>query len=147
MRVILRRALIAITLLTVPLFGGAGDVEFSLNIVEISLEPRPDPRKEARLAEWNSPMGRLMAVFQQQQAWVMRGTQPGLERVNGLAVRVKMQEGLPLELIAATVDAGIDLSAKRIEAVDWPWDEEGEPAMSLERQLSVLLGRRLTASH
>jgi hypothetical protein len=92
-------------------------------------------------------MGRLMAVFNQQQAWVMRGTQPGLERVNGLAVRVKMQQGLPLELIAANVDAGIDLSAHRVEVADWPWNEEGTPTMSLEQQLSVLLGRRLTASH
>ena len=90
-------------------------------------------------------MGRLMAVFQQQQAWVMRGTQPGLERVNGLAVRVKMQKGLPLELIAANVDAGIDLSAHRVEAVNWPWDEEGAATMSLEQQLSIMLGQRLGA--
>ena len=132
-------------MLTVPLLVGAGEVDFSLDIVEIPLEPRPDPSTEARLAEWNSPMGRLMAVFQQQQAWVMRGTQPGLERVNGLAVRVKMQKGLPLELIAANVDAGIDLSAHRVEAVNWPWDEEGAATMSLEQQLSIMLGQRLGA--
>ena len=111
-------------MLIVPTLVGAGDVDFSLNIVEIPLETRPDPRTEARLAEWNSPMGRLMAAFQQQQAWVMRGTQPGLERVNGLAVRVKAQQGLPLELVAATVDAGIDLSQQRVEASGWPWDDE-----------------------
>lgn len=134
-------------MLTMPLLAGAGEVDFSLDIVDIPLDPPPDPNTEARLAEWNSPMGRLMAVFNQQQAWVMRGTQPGLERVNGLAVRVKMQKGLPLQLIAANVDAGIDLSAHRVEATDWPWNEEGTPTMSLEQQLSVLLGRRLTASH
>ena len=127
-----------------PVVAGAGDVDFSLNIVDIPLEPRPDPRTEARLAEWNSPMGRLMAVFQQQQAWVMRGTQPGLERVNGLAVRVKAQQGLPLELVASTVDAGFDLSTRQVDLDWWPWGEKEEAGMSLEEQLSLLLGRRLT---
>ena len=132
--------------LCVTASAGAGDVDFSVNPVEIPLEPRPDPHVEARLAQWNSPMGRLMAVFQQQQAWVMRGTQPGLERVNGLAVRVKLQEGLPPEVIASTVDAGIDLSARQVD-VDWPWNDQAEPGMSLEQQISVLLGRRLNTGH
>ncbi|MCK5376509.1 MAG: hypothetical protein KAJ97_05470 [Acidobacteria bacterium] len=139
----MRRALIIIAILATPVFSGAGDVEFSLNLKSISLAPRPDPRTEARLAEWNSPMGRLTAAFNQQQAWVMRGTQPGLERVNGVAIRVKAQHGVPVEVLAATMEAGIDVSRQQVK-VDWLWRRnEEEPAMSLEEEISLLLGRRL----
>jgi len=89
-----RRILTVIVLLMAPNIAGAADVDFSLNIDQISLTPRPTPKKEAQLAVWNSPMGRLMHNFNQQQAWVMRGTMPGGERVNGLAVSVKAQNGV-----------------------------------------------------
>jgi len=139
----MRRSLIIIAILAAPMFSGAGDVEFSLDLKSISLTPRPDPRTEARLAEWNSPMGRLMAAFNQQQAWIMRGTQPGLERVNGAAIRVKMQHGVPVEVLAATMNAGIDLSRQPV-AVDFPWKlDEKKSEISLEEEISILLGRRL----
>jgi hypothetical protein len=144
---IVRRILTVVALMIAPNLAGAADVGFSLNIDQISLTPRPSPREEARLAEWNSPMGRLMHNFNQQQAWVMRGTMPGGERVNGLAVRVKVQNGLPLHMVAATTQASIDASESRIAVVRWPWStDEEEPVMSLDEQLAVLLGRRLSKS-
>jgi hypothetical protein len=130
----------------------AGETGFSLKIDEISLTPRledpgprPDPRTEARLAQWNSPMGRLMHNFNQQQAWIMRGTMPGGERVTGAAVSVKAQNGLPLRLIATTSRAAIEISERQVAVVRWPWDDDAAPpVMALDEQLSVLLGRRLT---
>jgi hypothetical protein len=150
----MRHILIIIVLLISPALCTAADVDFSLKIDEISLDPRPeppqarpDPETEARLAQWNSPMGRLMHNFNQQQAWIMRGTMPGGERVTGAAVRVKAQNGLPLQLIAISTRAAIDISEREIDVVRWPWDDDkGPPVMTLDEQLSVLLGRRLTGS-
>ena len=143
----MRRILTIIVLTIAANFAAAADVDFSLNIDKISLTPRPTPRKEAQLAEWNSPMGRLMHNFNQQQAWIMRGTMPGGERVNGLAVRVKVQNGLPINLLAATMQASTSVSESRIAVVRWPWSaDEEDPVMALDEQLSLLLGNRLTGS-
>lgn len=148
----MRHILIIVILLVSPALCTAADVDFSLKIDEISLDPRPeparakqDPKTEARLAQWNSPMGRLMHSFNQQQAWIMRGTMPGGERVTGAAVRVKAQHGLPLRLIAASTLAATDISEQKIDVVRWPWeDDKGPPVMTLDEQLSILLGRRLS---
>ena len=143
----MRRFLTVIVLMIAANFAAAADVNFSLNIDQIPLTPKPDPRKEARLAEWNSPMGRLIHNFNQQQAWMMRGTMPGGERVHGLAVKVKIQNGLPLHLLAATMQASTAISESRIGIVRWPWSTDvEEPVMSLDEQLSLLLGNRLTGS-
>ncbi len=144
----MRRILTAIALMITASVAAASDVKFSLNIDKIPLTTRPDPRKEARLAEWNSPMGRLIHNFNQQQAWMMRGTMPGGERVQGLAAKVKIQNGLPIHLLAATMQASIAVSESRIAVVRWPWSTDvDEPVMALDEQLSLLLGRRLTGSH
>ena len=144
----MRQILIVIALMIAPNLAVAADVDFSLNIDQISLTPRPSPQKEAQLAGWNSPMGRLMHNFnQQQQAWIMRGTMPGGERVNGLAVKVKAQNGLPLHVLASTMQASTNVSESRIAVVRWPWSpDEEDPVMLLDEQLSVLLGNRLSKS-
>ncbi len=143
----MRRILTAIALMITASVAAASDVKFSLNIDKIPLTTRPDPRKEARLAEWNSPMGRLIHNFNQQQAWMMRGTMPGGERVQGLAVKVKIQNGLPIHLLAATMQASTAISEARIAVVQWPWSTDvEEPVMSLDEQLSLLLGRRLSGN-
>ncbi len=124
----------------------AADIDFRIGIEDLSLAPRPDARTEARLAQWNDPMGRLMYQFNAQQSWLMRGGMPGTDRATGAVVRVKAQSGVPIHLVAANVQAGIDISSDEIEVIDWPWKEEESPAvMSLEKQLSVLLGQRLKA--
>ena len=140
----MRRTFFILVVAAAPLFAGAGDVEFSLNINNMALGTKPDLRTEARLAHWNSPMGRLMAAFQQQQAWVIRGTQPGLERVSGAVVGVKLRRGLPLEVLASSMEGGLRISEERLAVVRWPWDDSpGEPALPLDEQLSLLLGQRL----
>jgi len=140
----MRKTLILLALLSAPALSSAGDPGFSLDLDGFSFAPRPDPRTEARLAEWNSPMGRMMAVFEQQQAWVMRGTQPGLERVTGVAFRLKMQNGVPVKLLAATMEASSDVSTQPV-TFEWPWKRSDEnPQMSLEEEIAILLGQRLT---
>jgi hypothetical protein len=133
----------------------AGERDFDLDLDRISLEPppeipdqpRPDPRTEARRAMWNDPMTRWMYQLNQQQAWIMRGTMPGSDRVTGAVVSVKAQGGLPLHLVASSQLAGIDVSEQRVEMVRWPWEEdESPPVMALEEQISMLLGQRLEAA-
>jgi hypothetical protein len=122
----------------------AGDVSFSLNINNIPTTTRLDPATEARLAHWNDPMGRLLYHFNQQQAWIMRGTMPGGERVGGAAVMVKAQNGQPLTLLATTMQAGLVAAQQDLAQVRWPWiDEEAVAALPLDQQLSLELGRRL----
>ena len=130
--------------LIAPVVAGGGDVKFSLDIDKVPLTPKVDLRTQARRAEWNSPMGRLMYQFNQQQAWIMRGAMPGAERVTGLAVAVKAQNGLPLGLVAASTRAGKDLALQNLYAVRWPWiDDAAIATMPLEEQISLALGRRL----
>ncbi len=122
----------------------AGDVSFSLNINNIPTTTLRDPATEARLAQWNDPMGRLLYHFNQQQAWVMRGTMPGGERATGMAVAVKAQAGLPLQLLATQMQAGLIAGQRDLTQVRWPWiDDEALAAMPLDEQLSIELGRRL----
>ncbi len=124
--------------------AAAGDVSFSLNINNIPTTGRLDPLTEARLAQWNDPMGRLLYHFNQQQAWLMRGTMPGGDRAGGLAVAVKAQDGLPLKLLAMSMQAGLISAHQDLAEVRWPWiDDDAMAALSLEEQLSIELGRRL----
>ncbi len=124
--------------------AGAGDVSFSLNINNIPTTGRLDPQTEARLALWNDPMGRLLYHFNQQQAWLMRGTMPGGERAGGLAVAVKAQDGLPLKLLAMSMHSGLIAAQHDLAEVRWPWiDNDALAALPLDQQLSIELGRRL----
>lgn len=126
------------------LAAGAGEAEFSLNLDAFRWTTNQDARTKARLAEWNDPMGRMMYHFNQQQAWIMRGTMPGGERDSGLAVRVKAQNGLPLHLISSIIQSGLDVAQQDLVYFGprRASDEELEE-MSLEEQLTELLGRRL----
>ncbi len=141
----MRRVLIILTLtLAMTAAAGAGEISFSLNLDSIPMTLPRDPQTEARLALWNDPMNRLLYHFNQQQAWVMRGTMPGGERVSGAAVMVKAQNGLPLELLATTMKAGLTTAQQNLARVRWPWiDQEALAALPLEQQLSIELGRLL----
>jgi hypothetical protein len=112
---------------------------FSLDLEE-ALRSQ-DPRTEARLSQWNSPMGRLMHQIEQQHASLMRGSQPG--GAAGMGFRLKLQSGLDPELITTSVDTGIELYERAMEVIRWPWADEQRPVLPLEEQLSLLLGRRL----
>jgi hypothetical protein len=137
------RVLAILVLAAAPALAGAADATFSLKLDEIPLSPRPDPQTEARLALWNDPMGRLLYQFNQQQSWIMRGTMPGSDRATGAAVRIKAQPGLPLNLVATSVQAGFDMVGRQEISIPWPWRDEPAPP-PLEEQLAVLLGERLT---
>jgi hypothetical protein len=123
--------------------AAAADGEFPLRLEEELARPRVDPRTEARLAQWDSPMGRLMYDMQQQQGTLMRGGQPGGS--SGLAFRLKFQKGLSPAVMAATIDGGVELYERAVHVVRWPWKEDGGEAMPMEEQLTLLLGHRLEA--
>ena len=128
----------------IAVVADAGDVEFSLDLDGFKWLPNQDVRTRARLAEWNDPMGRMMYHFNQQQAWIMRGTMPGSERDNGVAVRVKAQNGLPLQLLAATMRGSLDIAQQDlIRFGPRKVSDEELAAMSLEEQMTGLLSRRL----
>jgi len=140
----IRRAFTVLIALLPAVAAGAGEVEFSLNLDAFRWAPNQDARTTARLAEWNDPMGRMMYHFNQQQSWIMRGTMPGAERDSGLAVRVKAQNGIPLHLIASTIQSGLDIAQQDVVRFGPRRASDEElAAMSLEEQLAELLGRRL----
>ena len=141
----MRRFLTILVVLTMATLASAGEVSFSLNMNDLPISPRPtDPRIEARLAQWNDPMGRMMYHFHQQQSWIMRGTMPGSERDSGLALRVKAQNGLPLYLVAASVQSGLDLIHQELVRFGpRKLSEEELEAMDLDERLTELLSRRL----
>ena len=140
----IRRVLFIVIAMLPALAAGAGEVEFSLNLDAFRWSLNQDARTKARLAEWNDPMGRMMYQFNQQQAWMMRGNMPGGERDSGVAVRVKAQNGLPLHVIASTIQSGLDISQRDLARFGpWRASDEELDAMSLEEQLTELLGRRL----
>ena len=139
-----RKALMLLIAMLIAVVADAGDVEFSLDLDGFKWTPNQDARTKARLAQWNDPMGRMMYHFNQQQAWIMRGTMPGSERDNGVAVRVKAQNGLPLQLLAATMQGSLDIAQQNlIRFGPRKVSDEELAAMSLEEQMTELLSRRL----
>lgn len=139
-----QRALITLIAMLIAVAGTAGEVKFSLDLEGFKWTPNHDVRTKARLAQWNDPMGRMMYHFNQQQSWIMRGGMPGDERVAGAVVRVKAQNGIPLQLVAATIQGGLDTAQQNLVRFG-PREVSDEElkAMSLEEQLTELLGRRL----
>ena len=124
--------------------ASAGEKKFSLNLDSFSWTPNSDVRTKARLAEWNDPMGRMMYHFNQQQAWIFRGATPGSERSTGVAIRARAQKGLPLNLLASTMLADIDVDQQELARLGrrHTSDDQLGP-VSLEELLSEELGRRL----
>jgi hypothetical protein len=127
-------------LITAAATAVAAEDEFTLGLETLDLTPR-DPRTEARLAQWNSPMGRMMYDMHQQLSQLQRGGQPGGS--GGLAFRVGLQSGVAAAIVAASVDAGVELYERSVEVVEWPWHSSEETALPIDKQLSLLLGRRL----
>ncbi len=140
----IRRNLVILVAMMLAAVGDAGEIEFSLDLDGNKWTPSQDVRTRARLAEWNDPMGRMMYHFNQQQAWIMRGTMPGAERNTGVAVRMKAQNGLPLQLVASTVQGSLDVAQQALVRFGpRTVSDEEFAAMSLEEQMTELLSRRL----
>ena len=137
------RAVVMAALVTVTAPAGATDREFTLGLDR--LDPASlDPRTQARLAQWNDPMGRVTAHVQQQQAEILRGGQPGGS--GGIAFRVKLQSGFRPRLSVAWVDGGVDQYERAMGVIRWPWQEADDTVPPLDEQLAILLGRRLEQS-
>ncbi len=124
--------------------AAAQHAHFSLHLDTMSLTPR-DARTQARLAQWNTPMGRLQYQVSQLQANAGRtglvgGGSPAL------AFRFKVQGGLPLHLVTGVSLNGIQLHEEDVAVIRWPWEKEQHPrhkVLSVDEQISTLLGNRL----
>jgi hypothetical protein len=137
----MRPAALLTIVLTLAAASAAAQESFSLRLGAGPWPPR-DPRTEARLAEWDSPMGRVAYQVAQQQASVGREGLVGGGQ--GLALRVKAQAGTRPQIIATSLLNGIPLADSTVLEIHWPWDEEITNApLPLEQQISLLLGRRL----
>lgn len=139
-----RTALIALLIAASPGLVAAGEQSFRLNLGAMTLSPPADPRTEQRLAEWNSPMGRLQYDLAQQRAGLGRSGLVG-GSTGGLAIRAKLQRGFSAHLVASFQNAGTELYEQRMATIRWPWVKQpAAPVPSLDEQLSELLGHRLT---
>lgn len=140
----MRRLTIICCLVLVTAVPAGAQVKFSLRLNDIPLRPISEQTR-ARLAEWNSPMGRLEHMLGEQRAGLGREGLPGAGSLSAVAIRVKMQGGIPLHLVTAAIAAGIQLDERKVPVVHWPWAEESsnEPALPLDEQISILLGHRL----
>lgn len=136
----MRRLLAALAMIAAGATAtGAG--QFSLDLDAIELRPS-DPRTEARLASWNSPLGRLAYQMAGEQAALGRGGLVGTPP--GIVAGVKLQRGIGLQLVTSTVEAGISRYEQTVKVIRWPWSDADEaPILPLDEQLAMLLGRRL----
>ncbi len=122
----------------------AGDSDFTLGLDRI--DPRIlDPRTEARLAQWNAPLGRTEDHVRQQQAEILGGGQPGAGS-GGIAFRAKFQKGYRPRLVVGSSVAGVEFYERTVTVIRWPWSESGEPTITLEEQLSLMLADRMRRS-
>ncbi len=122
----------------------AGD-RFSLAIGS-AINAGLSPAAEQSLALWNSPMGRVAAAVNLAQSDL--GMSGLVGHPYGVAIAIGFRPQLRPELISAAVQSGIELSARELTPIHWPWEkktsgENGDQPLSLEEQISRLLGQRL----
>lgn len=137
----MRRTIVLVAaLVTAAGIATAGD--FTLDLDALDLQPR-DPRTEARLAGWNSPLGRVAYQVAGEQARLGRGGLVGTP--GGLVAGVRLQRRMGgLQLVTGTLEGGTTRSEQTVKVIRWPWHEADEPAPPpLDQQLAVMLGRRL----
>ena len=135
-----------VTILVVAMAGAvsAQEAKFSLHLDAIPLTPS-DARTQARLAQWNTPMGRLQHQVTELQAnagW--SGLVGGAPRA--LVFRVKIQGALPLHLVSAVTAGGVQFHEEDLAVIQWPWEKMKHPkhkVLSVDEQISKLLGSRL----
>lgn len=140
----IRTAVLLVLLTATPLVADDSK-PFSLDLEEIALRPS-DPRTQARLARWNDdPMARVAMHMASEQARLIGGNQPGMDRPRGMVFSVRLQQGLAAALMVSTSASGVSFYERRMAVITWPWekDEEARPAMPLDEQLTVMLGDRL----
>ncbi len=137
-----RVLLVVLVVVAAATAAEAGDRTFSLGLEALPLTPQ-DARTQARLARWDSPLGRVEYEMARAQAGagfagLVGGAPPAI------AFRVKVQGGLPLHLVSAVGVAGVQLHEQEALRIRWPWetDERPEPP-PLDEQIARQLERRL----
>jgi hypothetical protein len=141
------RSILAVAIALTMSASAAAQEGFTLDLEDLPLRP-DDPRTEARLAQWNSPMGRVAAHVQQEQAQLGRSGLVG-GWSPGVAVRVGFVTGLPPRVLTAVLDGGVQRYEQTVAVVRWPWSEADdgvEQVLPMDRQLGLLLGQRLEAA-
>ena len=72
------------------------------------------------------------------------GNLPGIEKPRAMVFSVRMRKGLAAALTVGVSASGVEYYERRMAVIRWPWaKEEEKPAMPLDEQLSVMLGKRL----
>jgi len=137
--------LLLILALAAPAFGAEAEKQFNLDLENVDLRPR-DPRTQARLARWNDdPMARVAMAMASEQAHILGGHQPGMGQPRAMVFSVRLQKGLAAALMVSSSASGVEFYERRMAVITWPWEDEDEikPAMPLDEQLTVMLGKRL----
>lgn len=136
----MRAWMLSVLLVATAATAGGAERRFELGLDQLDLSGL-DARTQARLAQWNDPMGRAARHLQQEQANLLGGGQPGGSQ--GIAFRAKLQSGYRPRLIVATVESGVEAYERSIGVIRWPWSSSDEVTLPIEEQLSLLLGHRL----
>ena len=131
-------------ILAIPVWAQHPHFSLHLNLL---VPAHLDPATEARRAEWNSPLGRVRYQMAELQGSVGRGGMPH-GPIQGL-IGFKAQKGVPLRMITSALESGVQVSESSLAVIHWPWEKENPKAsrtrvLPLDRQLSILLGHRLT---
>ena len=138
--------LVIALLIAAPVFAEEADERrFDLDLDKISLQQQ-DPRTQARLARWNDdPMARVAMAMASEHARMLGGHQPGMGRPRAMVFSVRLQKGLAAALMVSSSASGVEFYERRMAVINWPWDKdkEAKPAMPLDEQLTVMLGKRL----
>jgi hypothetical protein len=142
-----RLFLVLALLIAAPAVANEADdqKQFNLQLDKISLRPQ-DPRTQARLARWNDdPMARVAMAMASEQARMLGGHQPGMGQPRAMVFSVRLQKDLAAALMVSSSASGVEFYERRMTVIRWPWekDDEVKPAMPLDEQLTVLLGKRL----
>ena len=143
---LIRITLVITLLVAAPILAAENDErQFDLDLDKISLRPQ-DPRTQARLARWNDdPMARVAMAMASEHARMLGGHQPGMGQPRAMVFSVRLQKGLAAALMVSSSASGVEFYERRVAVIRWPWekDDEAKPAMPLDEQLTVMLGRRL----
>lgn len=141
-RSIIRTALVAVAAAACVTPTALAQQRFSLGL-DLFSSSAVDPRTEARLAEWSSPMGRLQNQLAQARAGAGVSGLVGASHSMGVAFQLSARQGERPEVISAAVEHGIDVDERSLTVIRWPWQDEGPPAMPIEEQLPLLLGQQI----
>jgi len=138
--------LVLALLLAAPITAAEnGERQFQLDLDKVSLRPQ-DPRTQARLSRWNDdPMARVEMAMATEQARLLGGHMVGMSKPRAMVFSVRLRKGLAAALTVSLQASGVDFYERQIAVIRWPWedDDDANPAMPLDEQLSVLMEKRL----